>query len=128
MNTRNTVWVERDGSRIIRIFRSTHGQDWQDAMLFGRLFTCPKLDAIGAIRKQIWARCGGRCEDCGKPVTESGSLYKRMHMHEVIPKGSGGEVSLTNCCGLCYHCHINVAHGDRRPQFSGKDFDELMEE
>lgn len=130
MNARNTVWVERVNGSIIRIFRGTHSEDWKAAMLAGTLETCPKKDAVGAIRSQIWKRCGGRCEWCGKPVTESGPLWKRMHMHEQIPKGSGGEVSLDNCHGLCQNCHEHDprAHGNRRPQFSGKTFEEIMEE
>lgn len=124
MNARNTCWIERIDGEIVRIFRSTHGQDWDDARASGTLETCPKLDAVGAIRSQIWKRCGGRCEWCGSPVTESGPVWKRMHMHEMIPKGNGGEVSLTNGVGLCQNCHEHdpKAHGDRKPQFSSGKF------
>jgi len=120
MNARNTVWVERVNGSIIRIFRSTHGQDWTRAMEAGTLETCPKKDAVGAIRSQIWKRCGGACEWCGKRITETGPLWKRMHMHEKIPKGSGGEVSLDNGAALCQNCHENSpeAHGDRKPQWT----------
>lgn len=131
MNARNTCWIERIDGKIVRIFRGTHGEDWKAALAAGTLETCPKLDAVGAIRKQVWDRCGGRCEWCGSPVTQSGSLYKRMHAHEQVPKGSGGEVSLTNTVGICYDCHFNrpEAHGNRRPQFSsGQTFEEVMEE
>jgi HNH endonuclease len=127
MNARNTVWVEKIDGRIVRIFRSTKSEDFSRAIGAGTAITCPKFDAVGAIRKQIWARCGGRCEDCGRPVTETGSLYRRGHMHEVLPKGNGGEVSLDNCRFLCYNCHINVAHGNRRPQFT-KTFEQVMGE
>lgn len=121
MNARNTVWIERSpAGNILRVFRSTHGEDWNRAMAAGTLETCPKRDAVYAIRSQIWKRCGGHCEDCEKPVTESGSLYNRMHQHEVVPKGNGGQVSLDNCRGLCYHCHIEVAHGDRKPRWTPK--------
>ena len=126
MSARNTVWVERVDGRIIRIFRSTHGEDWKRAMEAGSLETCPKKDAVGEIRHQIYERCGGRCEWCGKRIPESGPLTVRMHMHERVPKGNGGEVSLANGLGLCYDCHINDAHGDRRPQFKG--FEEVMGE
>jgi hypothetical protein len=54
-----------------------------------------------------------------------------MHSHEQIPKGNGGEVSLTNNVGICYDCHFNTpeAHGDRKPKFSsGNSFEEVMEE
>jgi 5-methylcytosine-specific restriction endonuclease McrA len=127
MNARNTVWVERIDSRIVRIFRSTHGQDWDNARVSGTLETCPKKDAVGAIRSAIWKRCGGRCEWCGTPVTEAGPLWKRGHMHEQVAKGNGGEVSLDNSVMICYDCHFgDNGHGNRRPQFT-KSFEEVME-
>jgi len=114
------VWVERAplGRAIIRIFRGSHSPDWQKANECGLVSLVPKFDAVSEIRKQIWQRCAGNCEWCGKRIRESGSLYERGHMHEKIPKGNGGEVSLDNGIFLCYNCHINVAHGDRRPRFS----------
>lgn len=121
---RNSVWVERSPEgNIVRIFRSTHGQDWSRAMSEGTLQTCPKKDAVGAIRYQIWKRCDGRCEWCGKRITESGPLWQRMHCHEQIPKGNGGEVSIFNCVGLCQKCHFNDdrAHGNRKLQFSKEE-------
>lgn len=136
MNARQTVWVERIDGRIVRIFRSTHGEAWKRAMEAETLETCPKRDAVGAIRKQIWERCGGRCEWCGKRITESGPLWKRMHQHEGVPKGKAitpsgepGEVSLENCVGICQDCHFNSpeAHGDRKPRWS-KPFEEVMGE
>ena len=118
--SRNVVWVERIEGRIVRVFRSTHGEDWSRAMAAGTLQTCPKKDAVGAIRSQIWKRCAGRCEWCGSPVTESGSLMRRMHMHELIPRGKGGIIGLTESVGICYNCHFNdpAAHGGRKPQWS----------
>ena len=110
------VWVEVDlAGNPIRILKHVRfGSD------LARIREMPKFDAVGAIRKQIWQRCGGRCEWCGKPVTESGPLWRRMHMHEKIPKGSGGEVSLDNGVGLCQNCHEHSpeAHGNRKPQWS----------
>lgn len=124
MNARNTCWIERGPQgNILRIFRSTHGADWSRAMAAGTLQTCPKKDAVGAIRGQIWKRCAGRCEWCGSPVTESGPLWKRGHMHEKVFKGKGGgkgEVSLDNSVIICYHCHFDDpdAHGNRKPQWN----------
>lgn len=123
--TARTVWVERVAGKIVRIFRSTHSDAWKLAMAAGTLETCPKFDAVGAIRKQVWQRCGGRCEWCGSPVTETGPLWRRMHAHEKVPKGNGGEVSLDNTVGICDNCHFNTpeAHGDRKPQWT-KDLEE----
>jgi hypothetical protein len=44
-------------------------------------------------------------------------------MHEVLPRGKGGRISLQNSIGLCADCHIlnprqKGAHGGRQPQFS----------
>jgi hypothetical protein len=89
------------------------------------LFTCPKRDAIAEVRFQIWQRCNGQCEWCGKRITENGPLYARMHMHEQAPKGKaigGGEVSLENGVGICQKCHDDIGHADRKLQFS-KPFD-----
>jgi hypothetical protein len=129
VSARNTVWVERIGGQVVRIFRSTHGEDFLRAVESGTAETCPKRDAVGAIRSQIWKRCDGRCEWCGKPVTETGPLWRRMHCHEKLPKGSGGEVSIENCVGICQSCHFDnpAAHGNRRPQFS-KSLEEILGE
>lgn len=69
--------------------------------------------AISQIRRQIFARQDGVCLSCPEILT-----YSSMHMHEEIHRGQGGEISLDNSVGLCYNCHINIAHGNRRPQFS----------
>jgi len=124
MNARNAAWIERIDGKIVRIFRSTHGDDWKRAMEARTLETCPKKDAVGAIRGQIWKRCHGRCEWCGKTVTESGPLWKRGHMHEQVPKGNGGAVSLDNSVMLCENCHLGVAHGNRIPMFSKSSVEE----
>ena len=127
MSARNTAWIERIDGKIVRIFRSTHGEDWSRAMESETLETCPKKDAVGAIRKQIGERCAGKCEWCGKRITETGPLWQRMHMHEQVPKGSGGEVSLANSVGICQKCHFGPqGHADRSPKFS-KTFEEVME-
>lgn len=67
--------------------------------------------AVEEIRKQIWDRTDGECEWCGSFITEA------FHMHEVIPRGEGGNISLENSVGICASCHLNDAHGDRKPRF-----------
>jgi len=77
-----------------------------------------RSSAVGYIREQVIARARrGRiiqCEYCGAPVNpEIGE------MHEKIPKGKGGEVSLDNCVFICNDCHTgkqDSEHGDRRFQ------------
>jgi hypothetical protein len=40
-------------------------------------------------------------------------------MHEKVPRGKGGQISLSNSIILCYACHFRNAgaHGKRHPQW-----------
>ena len=76
--------------------------------------------AVGYIRLQVIARAIRdkliRCEFCGAVVTP-----QTGEMHEVVPKGDGGEVSLDNCRFICNECHTGAKdseHGERRFQSS----------
>ncbi len=82
--------------------------------------TMTKAQAVSFIRTRVYERSrslvGAGCERCGRHIT-----WDTMEMNERIPKGSGGEVSLTNCEALCHNCHQvgpDSAHGDRRWQTS----------
>ena len=74
-----------------------------------------KAEAVKQIREQVVARARkGRliyCEFCGAILTEATG-----HMHEVIPRGKGGEYSLDNSRFICSECHIGPdgEHGDRK--------------
>jgi hypothetical protein len=50
-------------------------------------------------KDRVWAEQGGRCKDCGKPVTRAA-----MHGHHVIPR-SRGRRDRGNIDGLCGACH-----------------------
>ncbi len=81
--------------------------------------------AVGAIRAQVFDRATGdspaggeisECERCGRFIR-----WETFEMHETVPKGKGGEVSLSNCEALCRDCHQtgpDAAHADRRWQSS----------
>ena len=73
-----------------------------------------RAKAVASIRHQIYIREKGQCKHCAKRITE-----KQMHMDERIPRSKGGEISLANSDGLCYVCHIDKKHGNRKPQFKG---------
>jgi len=106
----------------IRIFR--RDKKWLDVP-FEKILWLTKKDAVGLIRLQVFQRAGGtvfdgetetpgRCEECDRPIT-----WESFEMHEVVFKGRGGEVSLSNCRALCHGCHTgrpDSAHGDRRWQ------------
>lgn len=70
--------------------------------------------AVEEIRRTVCKRATDEnnithCEDCGKRIS-----WYDGHMHERIPKGSGGEVSVINGSFLCPNCHLNVEHGNRK--------------
>lgn len=73
----------------------------------------PRKNAKEEIRRQVFELSGGECQNCGNPLT-----WGSMHMHEKIHRGKGGEVSVENCEALCYGCHIEIKHGDRRLRWS----------
>ena len=68
--------------------------------------------SVKEIRRVIFERQGRHCLWCDKELT-----WNQLHMHEKIPRGKGGKISLDNSIGLCYDCHLNNAHGDRKSQF-----------
>lgn len=113
---RKIVWVEQIGGKAVKIFKS------QKQAFFG----CEdpkvmyKADAVAEIRREVFDRQEEKCLHCSKKVYWEGSIFQRMHMHEVVSKGRGGLVSLENCIGLCNNCHLVGEHGDRQPRFGEK--------
>lgn len=71
--------------------------------------------AVIIIRLQVVARARRgnliQCEFCGKNITENTG-----HMHEVVPRGKGGHISVDNSRLICPECHIGPEgeHGDRK--------------
>jgi 5-methylcytosine-specific restriction endonuclease McrA len=114
--SRKIVWCEVAEGKVIRIFRS-------QKLAFANCepVTRFKDEAVAEIRRQVYDRQSGACLWCPRELPYSGSVWERFHMHEKIPKGRGGEVSLENSIGLCPTCHLEVAHGNRRPRFGEKD-------
>lgn len=52
------------------------------------------------IRRQLWERCRGKCEECG------GNGYPfGLHPHEKVFRSHGGRMSLSNSAMLCQKCH-----------------------
>ena len=97
----------------IRIFRD---KSWRD-LPEDQVQKMDKAHAVGAIRAQVYDRSETKdewheCEKCGRLIS-----WESFEMNEKIPKGSGGEVSLSNCEALCHPCHqgnSDSAHGNRR--------------
>lgn len=112
--SRGRVWVELLDGRIIRVFKNvsqaTLSESWPN-----NVKEYPRKDAVGEIRKRVFARANNECERCGKNLSPG-----QGHMDEKISRGEGGEISMSNCWELCYNCHIgrpDAEHGNRRLMF-----------
>lgn len=67
-----------------------------------------------SVRKAAWARCGGRCEECGKPLQPG--QYRYDH---TVPARRGGPSTLENCKVLCRDgpdsCDARKTHSEDIP-------------
>lgn len=102
------VWVELDlDGKVFRLL--PHKQSTGSS----RCVEMDKAEAIAAIRYQVFRNSGHKCRDCGNPIT-----WNTMHMHEVIHRGKGGKMGVDNSVALCSECHLNIEHGNRKPQWT----------
>lgn len=109
----NLIWAQTDEftGLAIRIFR-TRKAAFEAA---DKPVCIEKALAVSQVRRQVFNRQEGVCLRCPNII-----LWTTGHLHENISRGQGGEVSLENCEMLCADCHLNGAHGDRRPQFTNR--------
>ena len=115
---KQSVYVELDGESIIRIFRVSHEAYALSVEHPEKVGYVARKVAVEEIRKAVCKRATDdegitHCEDCGKRID-----WWTGHMHERVPKGSGGDISISNGCFICPRCHLDVEHGDRRFQSS----------
>jgi hypothetical protein len=95
----------------IRILRTTKEAYELDPKVLRQM---AKSVAVKYIRDQIVdrARRGNLilCEFCGQVINEFVG-----ELHEQLPRGQGGEISLANSVFLCHECHTGKTgeHGDR---------------
>ena len=107
------VYVEFDFAEKGLPIRILRGVPEPEEFFSKYIFKVERKPAVASIRHQIYIREKGQCKHCGKRITE-----KQMHMDERIPRSKGGEISLANSDGLCYVCHIDKKHGNRKPRFT----------
>lgn len=115
MKSKSLCYIQIDPETYepVRIFRNTHDAMKCDSTVVAQM---ARSAAVHYIRLQVILRATRgkliHCELCDSIVTsETG------HMHEVVSKGNGGEVSLDNCRFICPRCHIlaeDSEHGNRR--------------
>ena len=53
-----------------------------------------------SVKRDAAARCGGKCEACGKRLR-----FGEYHYDHDLPDFLGGEPTLENCRVLCIDCH-----------------------
>ncbi len=109
--SRNKCWVELIDNRAVRIFHNRIDAIKSPAYEEDRLVEWPRKDATFQIRDFVFKRAAGQCERCGKRLS-----WPQGHMDERVSRGEGGEMSIFNSWWLCYDCHINIEHGNRRLQ------------
>jgi len=113
VSKRNRVFVELgiDG-RAIRIYRHHSCLPLSEPII-----EWSRQKAVSDIREQVFERADGQCERCARPINS-----QTAHLHEVRPRGQGGEVSVANGQALCPKCHLGKAgvHADHYPQFGLK--------
>jgi 5-methylcytosine-specific restriction endonuclease McrA len=64
----------------------------------------------GIIRKRIYRRARGFCEECGLFIIEESGEWHSMHLHHIKSRGAGGTWDDTNLQALCLTCHIVNKH------------------
>jgi hypothetical protein len=66
------------------------------------------------VKIEAWTRCGGRCEGCGKDLSEIPCVYDHKW-----PTRRGGPPTLDNCQVLCddgpTSCNSKKTHGEDLP-------------
>jgi 5-methylcytosine-specific restriction endonuclease McrA len=109
---RGRCWVGYDGEGVSHIFKTYANAVRSKFADIGNIKEYPRREATREIRQRVLQRAGNQCEDCGKLVT-----WETMNMHEKIHRGDGGEISLENSIAVCFKCHTEIEHGNRRLRF-----------
>lgn len=106
------AWVEIDEEREpIRVFKNRKAMVLAMPYLeCGWTVLMDRRSAVGKIRERIWKRQEGVCAMCPEIL-----IRKSAHLHERVFRSKGGAISLDNSEILCYNCHINGIHGNRKP-------------
>lgn len=100
------VEIDPCTEKVLRIFRA---DKYAYALEPERIRQLPRAEAVKRIREQVCARANGRCEyGCGRAIN-----WDSGEMHEELPKGKGGEVSLANSYFICPTCHREDERGHR---------------
>jgi hypothetical protein len=82
-------------------------------------------DPFDAIKRQVWARDGRRCQECGIPVAVRGGA--KPQTHHMIPPSAGGPDDPANLITLCQPCHATkLGHTFMLAQTSADDYPQYI--
>lgn len=70
----------------------------------------PSRKEKGIIRKRIYGRSGGFCEECHRYILEESGEWGSMHLSHTRSKGAGGSWDDENLKALCMTCHLVGVH------------------
>lgn len=116
---RGRVFVEYDATgQICRIFRHRRNAVVSAAWEEKRIHEYPRKDAVEFIRKRTFDIAEGHCKYCGKYCS-----WEVGEMHEELPRGKGGEISIYNSVWSCHDCHTGPSgqHKARQTRFGETD-------
>jgi len=113
---RGRVFVELQNGSIIRIFRNSATAVLSKAWEERRVEEYPRREAVQCIRAKVFKDREGLCKYCGKYAPFDGDVYSRGHLHEELPRGRGGEISIFNSVWACYDCHKHQ-HPEKQLRF-----------
>ena len=85
-------FVFKDGREWLR------GKDWE------------------ARKRELWARCGGRCEGI-VPFSGLRCWHEAQDPDHVIPRRTARDDRLSNLMALCRDCH-DFKHQEKQPQWT----------
>jgi 5-methylcytosine-specific restriction endonuclease McrA len=102
-----------DSGGILKIFRASHEAYALSVEHPEKVGYVARKVAVEAIRDAVFHREMGEygimhCQDCGRIINEGTG-----HMHEVVLRSLGGEISVDNSIAICSKCHREFEHGDR---------------
>ena len=82
-------------------------------------------DLADAVKRQVWARDGYRCQECGILVAVRGGAKPQTH-HQV-PRSAGGTDDLENLITLCQPCHATkLGHTFMLPRTPADDYPQYV--
>lgn len=73
----------------------------------------PRGNGFEPIRQMIFARDGGRCQECGVALTQAPRYPNSFHLGHVQARTRGGTDEPSNYLALCADCNLQAGADGR---------------